>query len=223
MIYIISWLCLTELSYFGTSATRYLYNQTFRFYDTKWQNCYSYAPELVHRLFVTPVVSRFPLSGHTEVLDLACGTGQLATILLSDPTFLGSIHCVDNSSEMLNLLRVRARLFDQHTASRLSTSLEDLCKWRCTGRESYDVILLLEVSELIPRLDSLFSQISMSLSIGGLLITTRVTAKYTVFFPWRSQRQTAFEKLLSRHGLRVLATHSWHNRYDVVYAQKDGQ
>ncbi len=216
------WMMLTEWSYLGTGLVRRSYDWLSPWYEGKWNSLEYQSEEFNQRLFLSPVLGQVGQDENAKVLDLACGTGRLSLSLLQSHQFQGTIHAVDFSPKMIEVFR-RHLLENQISSERVTFEQVNLQEWTAESLHAYDVVLLLEVSELIPDLPRLLNQISASLKPGGLLLTTQVGKRFAWLFRGRFQSPGATRKLLEDSGFESVKVDSWRARYDVVLASRSEQ
>lgn len=157
------------------------------------------------------------------MIDLACGTGRASFLLLDEQNFNGTIDAVDFSEGMLSQFENHFSERSESDRSRVSIRQLDLAEWSCDQPERYDAALLLEAAELVPDLPELLRHIRRSLKPTGVLITTRVGARFKWLFPGRYQQGTAMTDLLTNVGFDVIQTSPWRRRYDVIVARTNQQ
>lgn len=216
------WLMLTEWSYLGTGFVRRSYDWLSPWYEGKWSSDEYQSEELNQRLFLSPILQQTGSDENARVLDLACGTGRLSLSLLRSAKFQGSIHAVDFSPKMMDIFR--NHLYEEtDLTNRVTLEEADLGKWNADVSHSYDAVLLLEASELIPDLPRLMKQIAASLKPGGLLVTTQVGQQFAWLFQGRFQKPGATHDLLRDSGFESIQVEPWRKRYDVVLAKRSEQ
>ncbi|MCU1684176.1 MAG: Trans-aconitate 2-methyltransferase [Amycolatopsis sp.] len=119
---------------------------------------------LPHRRWGAGVLERLALSGDESVLDLGCGTGRDAELLL-DAFPQGRVVAVDGSAQMLAQLRSRL-------ADRLDrvTVLEADIREPLTLDDSVDAAISVATLHWLPDHDVVFRSVAAALRPGGRFI-----------------------------------------------------
>jgi hypothetical protein len=141
----------------------------------------------------------------------------VAAALPADTTF----HCVDFSARMLAELRRWLDAGDPALAHRVTLALQSLGDWAGGAhRDTYGLVLLLEVGEFVPGLTRVLERAAESTARGGGLVMTRPAGLWAWAFPGRSQSRRALRTLLLRSGYLEPEFVPWRSRYELVLARK---
>lgn len=219
---ILPWLLFTEFSYLGPGAIRRVYNGMARNYNKKWKRKEYTSKELTHRVFVEPLQRAVGDDASARVLDLACGTGRTAFLLLGEEWFHGRIHALDLSPGMLAKLKTSLAKLPDGKKYRVTTGEANLIGWTAAEHEAYDAAVMLEASEFISRPAPLMAEILQTLKPGGLLLMTRPRSWLAWIYFSRKQRVGQLRAMLEGAGFERVEILPWSSRHDVVYAWKPG-
>jgi SAM-dependent methyltransferase len=212
------WMLLTEGTYLHPRITRWFYRRGAAGYQRKWRRR-SYRPELVEREFLAPIRDLVAARGQLCVLDACCGTGRVAQLLTATPWFRGEIHAFDASPEMLvEFARWHSQAARPEVEIVVTESSIERIKF--PPGSAYDVVTLLEVSELLPNAPEAIACIVAPLRSGGLLLLTKPPDWIAWMFPGRSQGSASVRQFLTNLDFEAVRIRPWRWRYEIVTAWK---
>ena len=136
--------------------------------------------------------ARVPLDSASRVLDLACGTGQIAFALAADPGEVGELVAVDQEAESVEFGRAKAaRLgidnIDWKTASAEDAALDGTFRLVAIGNAFHRLDRDAVARRLIPHLES---RGCIALLWGG--------SPFTGDDPWQREQRVSFAYELAR-------------------------
>ena len=210
------WLIVvTEGTYLGAGAVRWLYDRGASSYDGVKQ--YDDADEAA--FVANPLFSRLEESAgpRARLLDVATGTGRLPHYLLAIPFYEGDIVGVDSSRAML---RVAARTLAEHG--------ERVALIHCPSvplpfeEGSFDAVSCLEALEFMPSRQRALSEMVRVLKPGGWLLVTNRIGTDARLMPGKTDSPERFEQRLGALGLEEVLTRPWQVYYDLIVARKPG-
>lgn len=217
----LAWLVgFTELSYFGNKGLKFLYNFCAPAYNIKWVNPKYSSKQLIQELFLEPLKRSLAENSSVRLLDLACGTGRMSLMVLSQDWFEGEIDSIDFSEGMLSKFRKELDLLDEKQRLRCNIHQLNLLDWKADTNEKYNVVTLMEVGEFLPNFVELIPEITKSIKANGFLLLTKPPDWMASFYPGRKQTERQLKQLLKDNGFRKITIKPWTNRYEVVWAQK---
>jgi len=197
------WLLVTtEGTYLGRRVVVLLYDWTARRYDK------IKAVQFLQELQFVGVPLARELEGNPapRILDVATGTGRLATalegLLPKGSLLIGG----DASWRML-----------QHSAPqhRLLTEAEHLC----LASDTFDCVCCLEALEFISNADQALREMIRVGEPGALLMLTNRVGRDAWFYPGRIAGRGRLEQRLLALGCSHVRTQRWQVHYDLVWAR----
>jgi SAM-dependent methyltransferase len=212
------WLLLTEGTYLHPRITRWLYRRGAATYHRKWRRR-TYRREIVEREFLAPIRELSAARGSLRVLDACCGSGRVAQILTAASWFHGEIHAFDASPEML----AEFARWQSHAARpdvRIVITESSIEAIKFPPGDAYDVVTMLEASELLPNAPGAIACIAAPLRSGGLLLVTKPPDWIAWMFPGRSQGSASVRQLLTNLDFEAVRIRPWRWRYEIVTAWK---
>jgi len=197
------WLLVTtEGTYLGRRVVVLLYDWTARRYDKI--KAVQFLQEL---LFVgLPLARELEDIPAPRILDVATGTGRLATALQGQLADEGLLIGADASWRML-----------QHSAPqhRLLTDAEQLC----LTNDAFDCVCCLEALEFMPNADRALREMIRVGQPGALLMLTNRVGRDAWFYPGRIAGRGRLEQRLLALGCSHVRTQRWQVHYDLVWAR----
>lgn len=216
------WTLVTEFSYLGRigkMCMRFTYSISASAYDLKWKADAYRSPEITKRLFLDPLKENIGESPDVRVADLACGTGRMSLMLLSQPWFHGKVEAADFATGMLQKFDKKTAGLTDEQRGRMDVKCENLNDW-APVESSYDTITMMEVSQFLPNLEEIVGKVRSAIKPGGLFLLTRAAGFYSYALPSRSQSREEMQALLNRSGFENVKIKKWESRHDVVYAYR---
>jgi SAM-dependent methyltransferase len=216
----LGWMLMTELSYLpGSTLTIWLYDRLAPLYPRKTSVSAYLDAGTQERTLLAPLRSLCEKRPHPLIVDIGCGNGRAALLLIRQPWFDGRIVALDLSEAMLSQFRAARDRLPAAQRERIEIRRADAVEF--AGETApVDGCLLLEVGEFIPRFQQLVRGIAARLVPGGLFIVTRPPFPYSLLFPFRAQSSRGINRLLREAGLERTATIPWRRRYEFVHARR---
>jgi len=203
LLALVYWLLVTtEGTYLGRRVVVLLYDWTARRYDKI--KAVKYLQEL-HFLGV-PLDRQLEGILAPRILDVATGTGRLATALQGLLPAKSLLIGADASWRMLQ------QSAPQH---RLLTDAEHLC----LVSDSFDCVCCLEALEFISNADQALSEMIRVAEPAGLLLLTNRVGRDAWFYPGRIAGRGNLEQRLLALGCSDIQTQRWQVHYDLVWAR----
>ena len=213
-VVVLYWLLITtEGTYLGARAVALLYDWTARRYD---------AIKNVHfvdeALFIgVPLQQALIDLPAPRVLDVATGTGRVASTLFSRWGFGGLVVGMDRSVRMLTqaLKVTQAHAQQVHYVAGDAQSL-------CWDDGSFDCLTCLEAIEFVPDGAQAIAEMWRVLKPGGTLLVSNRVGPEARLFPGRIARRGRLEQHLEQAGFTHVRSQRWQVHYDLIWAQKPG-
>jgi ubiquinone/menaquinone biosynthesis C-methylase UbiE len=153
-----------------------------------------------------------------RVLDVACGTGRLATALLDVPFYEGTVVGLDASEGMLAVAAERLARWADRTVL-LAFQAPPLP----FADGAFDAVCIMEALEFIPHRAATLAELARVLAPGGSLLASNRRGWERPLFLGHARGRAAFEADLAALGLEDVRTQPWQAYYDLVWARKPGR
>ncbi len=206
-------LVLTEGTYLGSRAVRFLYDWGAPSYDEVKQ----FDPVDDARALAVPLVRALRGVGRPLVLDVGTGTGRLPLALLSSLEFQGRMVGLDLSFRMLEQASRKVRQ-DQSRVMWLWKDGQELP----FGDGGFDAVSCLEALEFMAHPRLALKELDRVLRPGGIMLTSNRRGLDALLMPRRTFSEQDLRGLLQELGFESVETQQWQTYYDLVWAKKPG-